>query len=193
MAATEVEREEFGPTLPRLAAGRTSRKRDASTTTPPVAWQASNIPNATTTLGLLQVEEAEGLTTCLLVRGLAGRPEVAEGGKSRPPRPSAQRQFESPGERRAPEAVGAPLPAVASFTAPAETPASALDSPVAPMARMLPSAASATEDPNWSNAPVFERFYAGGFRSLRGFGFRGVGPETNGFRVGGDFMLLNSI
>src|SRR5262245_14769664 len=44
-----------------------------------------------------------------------------------------------------------------------------------------------------SNTPVFERFYAGGFRSLRGFAFRGVGPETNGFRVGGDFMLLNSI
>src|SRR5262249_5290649 len=36
-----------------------------------------------------------------------------------------------------------------------------------------------------SNAPVFERFYAGGFRSLRGFEFRGVGPEINGFRVGG--------
>jgi outer membrane protein assembly complex protein YaeT len=47
----------------------------------------------------------------------------------------------------------------------------------------------------WSgdNTPVFERFYAGGFRSLRGFAFRGVGPEINGFKVGGDFMVLNSI
>jgi outer membrane protein assembly complex protein YaeT len=44
-----------------------------------------------------------------------------------------------------------------------------------------------------SNAPVYERFYAGGFRSLRGFEFRGVGPDINGFMVGGDFMWLNSL
>lgn len=44
-----------------------------------------------------------------------------------------------------------------------------------------------------SNAPVFERFYAGGFRSLRGFEFRGVGPDVNGFKTGGKFMLLNSL
>jgi outer membrane protein assembly complex protein YaeT len=43
-----------------------------------------------------------------------------------------------------------------------------------------------------SHTPVFERFYAGGFRSLRGFEFRGVGPDINGFKVGGDFMFLNS-
>jgi outer membrane protein assembly complex protein YaeT len=44
-----------------------------------------------------------------------------------------------------------------------------------------------------SNAPVFERFYAGGYQSMRGFQFRGVGPDINGFKVGGDFMFLNSI
>jgi outer membrane protein assembly complex protein YaeT len=44
-----------------------------------------------------------------------------------------------------------------------------------------------------SDAPVFERFYGGGFRSIRGFQFRGVGPEINGFEVGGDFMWLNSL
>jgi outer membrane protein assembly complex protein YaeT len=44
-----------------------------------------------------------------------------------------------------------------------------------------------------SQAPVFERFYAGGFRSMRGFEFRGVGPNENGFMVGGDFMFLNSV
>ena len=44
-----------------------------------------------------------------------------------------------------------------------------------------------------SNAPVFERVYAGGFQSLRGFQFRGVGPYVNGFNPGGDFMFLNSI
>jgi len=41
--------------------------------------------------------------------------------------------------------------------------------------------------------PVFERFYAGGFASMRGFEFRGVGPSINGFEVGGDFLFLNSI
>jgi outer membrane protein insertion porin family len=44
-----------------------------------------------------------------------------------------------------------------------------------------------------SNTPVFERFYAGGYRSLRGFEFRGVGPATNGFETGGDFLFLNSL
>jgi outer membrane protein assembly complex protein YaeT len=45
-----------------------------------------------------------------------------------------------------------------------------------------------------SHTPVFERFYAGGFRSLRGFEFRGVGPDSlTGFKLGGDFIFLNSI
>ena len=43
------------------------------------------------------------------------------------------------------------------------------------------------------NTPVYERFFAGGFRSIRGFQFRGVGPDINGFKVGGDFMFLNSL
>lgn len=42
------------------------------------------------------------------------------------------------------------------------------------------------------DTPVFERFFAGGFRSMRGFQFRGVGPNVNGFMVGGNFMFLNS-
>src|SRR5262249_28430628 len=44
-----------------------------------------------------------------------------------------------------------------------------------------------------TEAPVFERFYMGGFRSLRGFAFRGVGPNVDGFEVGGDFMFANSL
>jgi outer membrane protein assembly complex protein YaeT len=44
-----------------------------------------------------------------------------------------------------------------------------------------------------SNTPIYERFYAGGFQSLRGFEFRGVGPDVDGFKVGGDFLLLNSL
>ncbi|MGL6096183.1 MAG: outer membrane protein assembly factor BamA, partial [Fimbriiglobus sp.] len=42
-------------------------------------------------------------------------------------------------------------------------------------------------------APVFERFYAGGFRSLRGFTFRGVGPFENQLNVGGTFSFLNTV
>lgn len=41
--------------------------------------------------------------------------------------------------------------------------------------------------------PVYERFFAGGFMSIRGFQFRGVGPRVNGFNVGGDFLFLNSL
>jgi outer membrane protein insertion porin family len=42
------------------------------------------------------------------------------------------------------------------------------------------------------SAPVFERFYAGGIGSIRGFDFRGVSPR-DGLKddpVGGDFLLL---
>jgi outer membrane protein insertion porin family len=44
-----------------------------------------------------------------------------------------------------------------------------------------------------STTPVYERFFAGGFTTIRGFQFRGVGPNVNGFFTGGDFMLLNSL
>jgi outer membrane protein assembly factor BamA len=43
-----------------------------------------------------------------------------------------------------------------------------------------------------SDAPIYERFYAGGFRSLRGFEFRGVGPFDQGLNIGGTFAFLNS-
>jgi outer membrane protein insertion porin family len=43
-----------------------------------------------------------------------------------------------------------------------------------------------------SDTPIYERFYAGGFRSLRGFEFRGVGPFEDGLNVGGTFAFLNS-
>ena len=48
-----------------------------------------------------------------------------------------------------------------------------------------------------SDAPVYDRFYAGGFRSMRGFQFRGVGPHVRGitedYNVGGNFAFLNSL
>ncbi len=43
-----------------------------------------------------------------------------------------------------------------------------------------------------TDTPVFERFYAGGYSSFRGFEFRGVSPRKGGARVGGNFMALGS-
>lgn len=42
------------------------------------------------------------------------------------------------------------------------------------------------------DAPVFERFYGGGFGSIRGFSFRGISPRDGVYndRTGGDFVLL---
>jgi outer membrane protein assembly complex protein YaeT len=41
--------------------------------------------------------------------------------------------------------------------------------------------------------PVYERFFGGGYMSIRGFEFRGVGPNVNGFMVGGQFQFLNTL
>ncbi|MCS7161612.1 MAG: BamA/TamA family outer membrane protein [Gemmatales bacterium] len=43
------------------------------------------------------------------------------------------------------------------------------------------------------DTPLYDRFYAGGFRTLRGFRFRGVGPRINGLNVGGTFEALGSV
>src|SRR5690606_5406869 len=42
------------------------------------------------------------------------------------------------------------------------------------------------------DTPIFERFYAGGFQSFRGFEFRGVTPREGTTKVGGQFMLLGT-
>jgi outer membrane protein insertion porin family len=46
----------------------------------------------------------------------------------------------------------------------------------------------------WSGdeTPIFERFFAGGYSSFRGFAFRGVSPRENGIGIGGQFMLLGT-
>src|SRR5439155_24867358 len=44
-----------------------------------------------------------------------------------------------------------------------------------------------------NDTPVYDRLYAGGFRSLRGFEFRGVGPHVGEYNVGGDFAFLNIV
>lgn len=43
------------------------------------------------------------------------------------------------------------------------------------------------------NTPVYERFFGGGFMSVRGFEWRGLGPNTGGFMVGGQFQFINNI
>ncbi len=47
------------------------------------------------------------------------------------------------------------------------------------------------------DAPIYDRFYAGGYATLRGFRFRGASPVTNvagnSIESGGDFQWLNSL
>lgn len=43
------------------------------------------------------------------------------------------------------------------------------------------------------DTPVYERFFAGNFGSLRGFQYRGVGPRVLGQNVGGIMELLGSV
>lgn len=44
-----------------------------------------------------------------------------------------------------------------------------------------------------TQTPIFEKYYAGGFSTLRGFRFRGVGPQELGVFTGGRFQMLSSI
>lgn len=44
-----------------------------------------------------------------------------------------------------------------------------------------------------SDTPLFERYYAGGYSTMRGFAFRGASPTDSGVRVGGNFQWLNSL
>ena len=43
------------------------------------------------------------------------------------------------------------------------------------------------------DTPVYEKFYAGDFRSMRGFSYRGVGPRELGVNVGGIMTAIGSI
>ncbi len=41
--------------------------------------------------------------------------------------------------------------------------------------------------------PIYERYFAGGFQSFRGFAFRGVSPSEEGVYVGGQFMAVGTV
>jgi len=43
-----------------------------------------------------------------------------------------------------------------------------------------------------NHTPIFERFFAGGFSTMRGFDFRGVSPREFGIPVGGQFQAIGS-
>lgn len=47
----------------------------------------------------------------------------------------------------------------------------------------------------WSgdDTPVFERYFAGGFQSFRGFAFRGVSPREMGVATGGTWQMLGTV
>lgn len=47
--------------------------------------------------------------------------------------------------------------------------------------------------PPTEDVPIFERYFAGGFGSIRGFEFRGVSPVEVGEQVGGNSLLLGSL
>jgi len=44
-----------------------------------------------------------------------------------------------------------------------------------------------------TSTPIFDRFYAGGRESIRGFEFRGVGPHQEGEPVGGNILMVGGI
>jgi outer membrane protein insertion porin family len=44
-----------------------------------------------------------------------------------------------------------------------------------------------------SETPIYENYFAGGFSSMRGFNFRGVGPYVGPVNVGGTYQWLNTV
>jgi outer membrane protein insertion porin family len=44
-----------------------------------------------------------------------------------------------------------------------------------------------------TQTPIFENYFAGGFSTMRGFDFRGIGPFEQGIHTGGRFQFLGSV
>lgn len=53
---------------------------------------------------------------------------------------------------------------------------------------MIRARAGAVDRTHGPDVPFFERFYAGGRDSIRGFAYRGVGPHEGGDPIGGEWM-----
>ncbi|MGR3179630.1 MAG: outer membrane protein assembly factor BamA [Candidatus Anammoxibacter sp.] len=49
------------------------------------------------------------------------------------------------------------------------------------------------ETTSGNDVPIFERFFAGGTGSIRGFRFRGASPRENHQQIGGDLLMLGSL
>ncbi|MGR3220824.1 MAG: outer membrane protein assembly factor BamA [Candidatus Anammoxibacter sp.] len=49
------------------------------------------------------------------------------------------------------------------------------------------------ETTSGGDVPIFERFFAGGTGSIRGFRFRGASPRENRQQIGGDLLMLGSL
>jgi translocation and assembly module TamA len=59
---------------------------------------------------------------------------------------------------------------------------------------LLRSDIGATEVDDFSKLPTSERFFAGGDRSVRGYGYQDLGPrDANGDNVGGQYLLVGSV
>ncbi len=43
------------------------------------------------------------------------------------------------------------------------------------------------------DTPIFERFYAGGYQTFRGFAFRGIGPRVGDVNIGGNWMGIGTV
>jgi len=50
-----------------------------------------------------------------------------------------------------------------------------------------------TASPDFADLPPSLRFYAGGDRSVRGFGYKAIGPEVDGRVVGGRYLAVASV
>ena len=51
----------------------------------------------------------------------------------------------------------------------------------------------AEETSGTSNVPIYERYFAGGIRSVRGYERRSLGPVMSGEEIGGNFRLIINV
>jgi len=59
--------------------------------------------------------------------------------------------------------------------------------------RLIGDVKWANETNDTSNVPIYERFFAGGIRTVRGYENRSLGPTINGEEIGGNFRLILTV